>query len=79
MVLSIKEQIIAQLDRLTPEQQQRVLDYTQAITRPPGETGQNFLDATRDIHISTADLDTMKAAIEEACERIDWDEWDLSA
>jgi hypothetical protein len=76
---TIKQQIIEQLDALTEEQQKRVLAFTASLVRPRGEPGSLLLERTRDIHIAPDDLEKMKQVIEEDCERIDWDEWDLPA
>ena len=77
--VSLKEQIMSQLDRLTAEQQKLVLSYTKALTRPRGISGKEFIERTRDIHIDPEDLRQMEQAIEEEFERIDLDEWDLPA
>jgi hypothetical protein len=76
---SIREEIIQQLDRLSPEQQRQVLDFARGLARPRGESGREFIEKTRHIQISPEDLQAMQDAIEEECERIDWGEWDLPA
>ena len=69
--LSLKEQIISQLDQLTAEQQELVLGYTKALARPRGVAGKEFIARTRDIHIDPDDLRQMEQAIEEEFERLD--------
>jgi hypothetical protein len=77
--LSLKEQIVSRLDRLSVEQQKAVLDFTQTLTRPEGVSGKVLLDRLKEIQIDPQDLEEMKQAIEEEFERIDLDGWDLPA
>jgi predicted Zn-dependent peptidase len=73
--LTVKEQIVNQLDQLTPEQLREVLDFAETLVRPHGEPGELLLERTRDIRIDPEDLEKMRQVIEEECERIDPDEW----
>jgi len=77
MDISYEDAIIAVVRELSQEQQRRVLEFAQGIKRPKGESGEEFLRRTENIHIPPEDLEAMKHAIEEEFERIDWDEWDL--
>jgi hypothetical protein len=61
---SAKELIIEQLDHLTSEQQQQVLDFTRSVARPRGEPGKLLLERTQDIHIDPEDLEIMRQVIE---------------
>jgi hypothetical protein len=75
--IPIREQIISQLDRLSPEQQKQLLDYSLSLQRqgPPGIPGHELIARAREINFSSEDLAEITQAIEEDCERIDWDEW----
>jgi hypothetical protein len=79
VTLSVKEQIIQQLDTFTVEQQQQVLAFTRELLRPHGEPGQVMLERTQAVYISPDDLEKMQQAIEEEGERIDADEWSSAA
>ena len=71
-----KEQaIIEQIAELTPEEQQRVLQATQRLVGklPPGTPGRDLLRFAG--CIPKDDLERMKRAIEEDCERIYESEW----
>lgn len=70
--ISLKDQIVYQLDRLTPEQQRRVLEFTTSLIRPRGTPGHVLLKYAGSI--PPDDLDRMEQAIED-CESIDPDEW----
>lgn len=68
---SIKEDIVSMLDKLTPEEQRKVLDFTRSIyTRlPEGISGIDFRQFAG--LFPAEDLAEMAAAIEEGCENID--------
>jgi len=72
---SIKTEIVKELDHLPYDLQQRVLDFTRALTlsQPKGVPGQQLRDFTG--AIARDDLEAMTRAIEEGCERINSDEW----
>ncbi len=72
--ISLKQQILDQLDRLDTDKQRQVLEYAQRLSTPqgvPGESLFRFIGL-----IPTDDLEKMAQAIEEDCENIDLDEWD---
>jgi hypothetical protein len=75
--IPIRDQIISQLDRLSPEQQRQLLDYSLSLQRrrPPGISGDELIARAREINFSPEDLAEITQAIEEDCERIDWNEW----
>lgn len=75
----VEQRIFDEVRKLDSGQQQQVLAYIRSLERPRGEPGWQFLERTRDIHINPADLETMRQAIEEHCEKVDWDEWGLPA
>lgn len=66
------EQIIQAVNRLTPDVQQKVLDFTSALM-PRGVPGKELLRFAGTI--AADDLELMKHAIETECERIDVNEW----
>jgi|tagenome__1003787_1003787.scaffolds.fasta_scaffold17799021_2 hypothetical protein len=73
---SLKEEIIDQVDKLTPEQQQALLDYAQRLqSLPAGTPGEVLLEHMNDFDFAPGEVDEMMRAIEEGCERIDLDEW----
>lgn len=75
--LTVKEQIVHQLDQLTLDQLQEVLDFARQLPSrlPPGIPGEVLLDRAREINFDPDDLAEMAKAIEEGCERVDWSEW----
>ena len=76
-VLPIKQQLFDQIDRLDPEQIQRVLDFAAHLadpdaTLPPGAPGSVLARFIGSIPLD--DVVRMEEAIKE-CDRIDPDEW----
>ena len=69
---SIKDNLIAQIDKLPHDLQVRVLDIIKALT-PKGVEGKSLLRFEGSI--STDDLQLMSQAIEEGCEKVDINEW----
>ncbi len=77
-MMSVKEQLINQIDRLTEEQQQDLLNYAlrlQQSTLPPGTPGEVLLELAERLDFDPDDLAEMMRVIDEDCERIDWDGW----
>ncbi|MGB9593173.1 MAG: hypothetical protein ACPL7R_03420 [Anaerolineae bacterium] len=72
---SIRKEILAELDRLGAEQQRRVLDFARALAaaKPRGVPGKVLLPFSG--AIPHEDARAIAAAIEEACERVNPDEW----
>ncbi len=68
----IKDNLIAQLDKLPHDLQLRVLDFVSALI-PKGITGKSLLKFEGAIPVE--DLKLMSAAIEEGCEKVDISEW----
>jgi hypothetical protein len=68
---TIEQEIIEAIQKLDSENQRRVLEYARSLRRPKGISGKEFLERTKDIHISPEDLDLMQKAIEEEFERVD--------
>lgn len=75
MSISIKQEIIEQLDKLPIGMQKRVLDFTQALvlSMPKGMTGKDLMKYVG--IISPEDAKAMQKAIEEGCEKVDKNEW----
>lgn len=69
---SLKEQIIAELDNLSPEQQRQMLEYAKRVKRPPGVKARTLLKFAG--RIQPDDIERMEKAIED-CERVDLNEW----
>jgi len=68
----IRDNLIAQLDKLPYELQLRVLDFVASLI-PKGIAGKNLLKFEGAIPV--ADLQLMSNAIEEGCEKVDINEW----
>ncbi|OHE59284.1 MAG: hypothetical protein A2Z47_07890 [Thermodesulfovibrio sp. RBG_19FT_COMBO_42_12] len=68
----IKDNLIAQLDKLPYDLQLRVLDFARALV-PKGIEGKGLLRFEG--IIPADDLQLMSKAIEENCEKVDISEW----
>jgi hypothetical protein len=74
----MKDQLIAAIDRLSPDQQAHVLavvQQLQSVPLPPGTSGDALLKAQERFTFAPGDVDEMMQIIEEGCENIDWDGW----
>jgi hypothetical protein len=71
----LKQEVSHELDLLPPEDQHKVLDFARALAerRREGVSGRDLLHFAGAIEKS--DLEIMRKAIEEDCERIDVNEW----
>jgi hypothetical protein len=69
---SVKDNLIAQIDKLPHDLQVRVLDIIKALTSK-GVEGKSLLRFEGSI--SKDDLQLMSKAIEEGCEKVDINEW----
>ena len=71
----MEQQIIEQLDALTPEQQKQVLDYMRSLAQRAwvGKPGSALLPLAGMIPLE--DLEEMARAIEEGCGQVDLAEW----
>ena len=74
---SIKDQIVRHLENLTPDQQQQVLDFAKWLHSrlPAGIPGEELIARAREVGFEPGDLAEMAKAIEDECERVDWDGW----
>lgn len=69
--ITLEQELLDQVRKLDRNQQRRVVAYARALhTRPKGQSGAEFLERTKNIHIDADDLKRMEQAIEEAFEQI---------
>ena len=76
--IPIKEQILQEVDKLNPEQQEqllRVARQLQASTLPPGTPGEVLLANAGRFQFAPEALGEMQRIIEEEREKIDWEGW----
>ena len=71
----LKDQLLEQFDKLSPEQQRRLVEFAQSLatTRPRGVPGRELLSFAGTIDAD--DLRRMADAIDNDCEQIDLHEW----
>ncbi len=72
------QEIMAEVEKLAPDKQRRVLEFVRGLTRPRGESGAALLESLATLDFSPEDLKEIAEAVEN-CEKVDWDEWDLPA
>jgi hypothetical protein len=72
---TVKEQILSDLDRLSPEQQERAAELVHRLVAPlpKGASVEDLLSVAGTLNDQAAC--EMMQAIEEGCERVDLDEW----
>ena len=72
---TVTQRILQQLERLPPELQKRVYEFTLELTRfhLKGTPGVDLLSLAGTI--PDDDIEAMTRAIEEDCERVNADEW----
>jgi hypothetical protein len=71
-ITSIKNDLVAQIEKLPYDLQLRVLDFTKSLI-PKGVKGKNLLRFEG--AIPSDDLQVMSQAIQQGCERVDANEW----
>lgn len=87
---SLIPQIMSEVEKLTPEQQARILDFAKHMQGtedrlanipwpprsplPPGVPGETLVALAKELNFSKEDVNDMMRAIKEG-ERIDWDGW----
>ena len=71
----VKEQILSDLDRLSPEEQQRAAELVHGLITPlpKGASVEDLLSVAGILDDQAAQ--EMMQAIEDGCERVDLDEW----
>ncbi len=77
---SLKDEVLRELEKLSPEQQERVLEFARGLRKalPPGIPGEVLAELARELNFDPQDLADMQAAIENpetGCEKIDWEGW----
>ena len=72
---TLEKELLDQLGKMPAEQQRQVLAFARRLAgqAPKGVPGAAYLRFAGSI--APDDLNRMKAAIEEGCERVDGDEW----
>jgi hypothetical protein len=71
--MGVREEIVARVDKLSPDMQNRVLQFVASLAAPKGERGA-------DLRAFSGTLDPVSAremirVIEEECERVDAGDW----
>ena len=69
--MSIEQEIIEVVHRMTEDQQRELLEHARRMARPKGTPGKLAVQYARELNFSPDDLAEMEKAIEEWCERID--------
>jgi hypothetical protein len=72
---TLRSEICEKLDRLSCEDQQRVLDLTRSLAenQSSGISGKDLLPFTRGF--PKEDIEIMRRAVDEDCEKVDLSEW----
>ena len=73
--MQVRDEIVARVDSLPPEMQERVLQFVNSLHTPTPKGEPGFA-----LHAFAGSLDSVSAeemmqAIEEECERVDEGEW----
>lgn len=71
---TLEQEILSEVRKLDFEMQTHLLEIVRRLAKPNqviGEPGPEFVNAVRQVNISSDDLQLMEAAIEEWCERVD--------
>jgi len=73
--MQLRDEIIARVDCLPPEMQERVLRFLTSLSvqTPQGEPGAALRASSGSL--ASVSAEEMMRAIEEECERVDDDEW----
>jgi hypothetical protein len=80
-MVALKDQIMHELDRLTPEQQQRLLDFSRELrgisVLPPGTPGEILLAKMEQFQFEPGAVDEMMQIIEAEYENVNQvdDDW----
>lgn len=68
---AIEQEIIERVSQMDIEKQKRVLEFVRSLGHPQGIPGEDLVARAHQINFDPADLEEMKRAIEEGCERIE--------
>ena len=73
--MEVRDEIVKQIDKMTPEMQQQVLRFVASLTVSPlkGESGAALREFSGSFDAVSAQQ--MIQAIEEECERVDARDW----
>lgn len=71
---AVQEQILDDLEQLSPEEQERAGEMVHRLVTGPRGTPIEELESVSGI-LDAESAGEMREAIEEGCERIDWNEW----
>ncbi len=77
-MLNITEQIMDAVEKLSVEQQTRILELVQswsASSLPPATSGRTLLAHIEDFHFEPGAVDAMMQIIQDDCEGVDADGW----
>ncbi len=74
---AIEQEILEWVSKLDAEKQRRVLEFVRSLGLPQGIPGDDFAARARQVNFDPADLEEMKQAIENGCERIEPVEGDI--
>ena len=74
---AIEQEIIERVSKLDTEKQQRVLEFVRSLDAPQGIRGEDLIARAHKVNFDPADLEQMKQAIEEGCERIESEAGDI--
>jgi len=74
--LSIKDQIVQEVDALASQQQEQLLQYAKRLNKTVlGTSGEVLLTHIDIFQFEPSAVDEMMKAIDEECEKIDWEGW----
>ncbi len=71
---AIEQEIIERISKLDAEKQKRVLEFVRSLGLPQGISGEDLIARAHQVNFDPVDLEEMKHAIEEGCERIEPEE-----
>ena len=74
---AIEQEILERVSKLDAQQQQRVLEFVRSLGLPQGIPADDFVARALNLNFDPTDLEQMKQAIEDGCERIESVEGDL--
>jgi len=70
-MVALEQEIIERISRLDAEKQKRVLEFVRGLAGPQGISGEDLIARAHQVNFDSADLDAMKQAIEDGCERVE--------
>lgn len=70
----INTQLLHELEALTIEEQEQVLNYVKSLKQPQGIPGEILWQRAQEVNFDADALEEIEAAIREG-DKIDWDSW----